>query len=200
MKVLALGAHFDDIEVGIGGTLIQYIENGNNVYIGITNSDEFRTGEPSMRWKEQCDSIKEMGLSQDRIFRFTSECDMSRIIGDLDKIEADVVYVPFWKDTHQDHVRCSRIGQAVGRKRNMDVFFYDSGSAYDFFPTLFIKIDFDKKRRLLNCFPSQINNGSVVHMKYEKRDSYIASLISDEVNIYAEGFVVRRMLYKIGGR
>ena len=32
MNVLAIGAHFDDIELGCGGTLAGHVRRGDNVY------------------------------------------------------------------------------------------------------------------------------------------------------------------------
>jgi len=197
MVILALGAHFDDVEVGIGGILIQHVEAGDQVYIAISNADEYRTGDPTLRMKEQFESAKVLGIDDGNVFMFRSSQQMPDVINKLDAICANVVYVPFWKDTHQDHVRCSRIGQAVGRKRNVDVFFYDSGSTYEFSPTVFVKIDFNKKQKLLNCFLSQIESGMIAISKYKHRDAYIASLISDDYDSHAEGLVVRRMQYKI---
>ncbi|MFZ6017177.1 MAG: PIG-L deacetylase family protein [Nitrospirota bacterium] len=33
MKILAIGAHPDDIEFGCGGTLIKYIAKGTRIYL-----------------------------------------------------------------------------------------------------------------------------------------------------------------------
>ena len=38
MKVLFIGAHYDDIELGCGGTILRHIEKGDDVfYLGLSN-------------------------------------------------------------------------------------------------------------------------------------------------------------------
>ena len=40
MKILAIGAHFDDIELGCGGTLLKHKYNGDDIYnLVVTKSD-----------------------------------------------------------------------------------------------------------------------------------------------------------------
>jgi len=33
MRILAIGAHADDVEIGMGGTVARYIDEGNEVKI-----------------------------------------------------------------------------------------------------------------------------------------------------------------------
>lgn len=51
-KILALGAHYDDVEIGVGGTLLKHVNNGDKVFIAITDSDESRTGDLIIRYQE----------------------------------------------------------------------------------------------------------------------------------------------------
>jgi len=62
--ILAVGAHYDDIELGCGGTLLKHIKSGDEIYLAITSSDEFRTGVPVQRESEQFASMRLMGLSR----------------------------------------------------------------------------------------------------------------------------------------
>ena len=32
MNILAIGAHFDDVELGCGGALSKHVQNGDDVY------------------------------------------------------------------------------------------------------------------------------------------------------------------------
>ena len=107
--------------------------------------------------------------------------------------EPDIVFAPFENDTHQHHRRTSIISQAIARKRNITLLFYDSGSSYDFYPNIFSVIDINKKGEILDCFKTQIDHGAINLDIVEKKNAYWASLISDDPDCYAEGFVVRKM-------
>ena len=45
LRVLALGAHPDDIEAGCGGTLIKYAQAGHEIYLMVLTGGE--QGEPA---------------------------------------------------------------------------------------------------------------------------------------------------------
>lgn len=200
-KILAIGAHYDDIELGCSGTLYKHIQNGDEVIIAITSSDEHRTGSKIIRRKEQLQSMKSLGINNDvkSFYEGINDDDINDVIGELDIYKPDIIFVPFEKDTHQAHVRSSIIGKAVGRKRNITTYFYDSGSTYDFYPNIFSFINFEQKYIILQCFQSQIKCSAINIDIVKKKNSYLASLITKEENKYAEGFMVRKMIYIIQG-
>ena len=195
-RILAIGAHYDDIEMGCSGTILKHIMYGDEIYFAVLNTDEFRTGHPVDRIEEQNKAGKLFGLSGRFMFLFSETDSESTIIGELDGVDVDIVYAPFEHDTHQHHRRASVIAQAVSRKRHITTYFYDSGSAYDFHPNVFSVIDYDKKLEILNCFETQIECGAINLDIVQKKDAYWASLVSDKPNRYAEGFVVRKMRWK----
>ncbi|WP_287963188.1 PIG-L family deacetylase [Alcanivorax sp.] len=57
MNVLAIGAHFDDVELGCGGALARHAQNGDDVFVyvatvsGFTNqyNQTVRTSEQALR-------------------------------------------------------------------------------------------------------------------------------------------------------
>ena len=197
MKILAIGAHYDDIEIGCGGTLIKHMANGDELYFGITSSDEHRTGDIIDRYKEQMESAIILGIDPSVIYRFSYHDEVHDIIGELDYIEPDIVFVHYEFDTHQDHRRASIIGHAVGRKRNITSIFYDSGSSYNFQPNVFSMIDYDKKHKLIECFASQIELGAVNADIIKKKNEHWATLLTEEGGRYAEGFISRKMIYEV---
>lgn len=195
--ILATGAHFDDVEVGVGGTLIKHIDKGDKVHIAILESDEYRTGEPIYRLEEQRNVLRLLGLDQSSLKIFTSKYSHNDVIFDLDRLKPDVVYTPYERDTHQAHRRCSEIAQSVGRKKNITTIFYYCGSSIEFYPNMFSIIDFKKKMELIKCHKSQIECGSLKLSLREKMESYWASLVSLDEDTYAEGLIVRKMIYKV---
>lgn len=195
-RVLALGAHYDDIEVGVGGILHKHICKGDEVFMAITSSDEYRTGKIDLRYEEQLEALTILGVPTDNLLLFNEHDNISGVIGKLDLLKIDNVYTPFELDTHQAHKRCSYIGQSVGRKLPIQLGFYNSGSSYNFQPNAFSIIDFNFKYRLLNCFKSQIELNAINLSIIQKRESYWASMITNE-DTYAEGIFIRKILYEV---
>ena len=197
MKILVISAHYDDFEIGCGGTISKHIEKDDDVYIAITSSDEYRTGNPADRYKEQLESVSILGIDVKNVFTFSYQSEPHDIVGELDYLKPNIIFTQHEFDTHQDHRRSSIIGQAVGRKRNITTLFYDSGSAYDFYPNIFSLVDWNRKLELINCYKSQIECGAVNIDIVKKKNSYWASLISELSDRYAEAFVVRKMRWYI---
>jgi len=198
-KILAIGSHYDDIEIGCAGTLYKHIQNGDQVYFAITHTDEYRTGSILDRLHEQDKSLETLGISKEPRYLFLfSETDTdSEMIAALDQLDPDIIFSPFEHDTHQHHRRSSIIAQAVGRKRHMTVLFYDSGSTFDFHPNVFSMIDFEIKSKVLTCYKSQIEHGAINLDIVHKKNAYWASLVTDTPHSFAEGFVVRKMKWQL---
>lgn len=196
--ILAIGAHYDDVELGVGGTLLKHVKAGDEVFIAVTDSDEYRTGDVSVRYQEQLKAINVLGIDKEKLLLFKTNDDIPNIVGALDDIKADVVYAMFESDSHQDHRKCSYIGQAVSRKLDTQVMFYNSGTSYDFLPNIFSIISFDFKNKLLACFKSQVELNIINNGVIQRREAYWGTLITKDSNSYAEGFMVRNMRYKIG--
>ena len=199
-KILVIGCHYDDAELGCAGTIINHIKNGDDVKLVIINSDETQTGYINYRRDEQKMSLEKMGFKNtlnDCIITFYKKSENDVIISRLDIDQPDILFVPWEFDTHQDHRRSSIIGQAVGRKRHIETYFYSSGSTYDFNPNVFNPIDFSKKKEILECFDTQVKCGAINIDIIEKREAFWGSIISTEVK-HAEGFIARKVRYSYG--
>ena len=194
--VIACGAHFDDVEVGVGGTLLKHVEKGDNVKIIIMSSDEHRTGLVNIRLQEQINAAQTIGLTSLDLILFSMNDDQSTIISSLDAMRPDIIYSPYENDTHQDHRRCSKIAQSVGRKRNITTIFYYCGSSVDFRPNMFSIFDFNKKMEAIKCYKSQIECGALKLDRRKKMEAYWATLVSEDEDCYAEGLIVRKMVYE----
>lgn len=194
--ILAIGAHFDDVEVGVGGTLLKHINNGDEVIISVTNSDEFRTGDINMRHREQLDALNVLGIAESQLALFKTDDNVSDVVSTLDRLNPDVVYAMYESDTHQAHRRCSHIGHSVGRKLATQIVFYNSGTSYDFLPNMFSIISFDFKQKLLMCFESQVKLNAIDIDIIQRRESYWSSLVSETPG-YAEGFMIKKMIYEV---
>jgi LmbE family N-acetylglucosaminyl deacetylase len=161
------------------------------------SSDEFRTGDPKIRNKEQRNAIKLIGIPKENLLLFRCNDEEAKIVSVLDKLKPDIIYTPYENDTHQDHRRCSKIGQSVGRKRGITTIFYYCGSSIDFHPNLYSFFDYDRKMSLIDCYKTQIESGALKLDRRRKMEAYWATLVSDDVNTYAEGLIIKKMIYEV---
>ena len=110
MKILAIGAHPDDIEFGCAGSLARYTERGDEVYLLVV-ADGGMGGDPQIRHKEQEISAEILGAKkllrggyQDTLIIFDKPL-IDLLEGFLQEIEPALVLASYPDDTHQDHVR-----------------------------------------------------------------------------------------------
>ncbi len=193
-RVLIVGSHFDDIEIGMGGTLYKMDKEEFEVYLAVLKADEMRSDIPEVRRVEQYKVLKRLGLSKERLFLFESTEGAEDVIGALDKIKPNILFIPHYKDTNQDHRRCSRIGQSVARKVYINSLFYAGASATSFCPNSFARIDFEAKLDLLKIYKSQIKRDALNIERIKRRDRYFGTMISTDKDCYAEGFIVRKIV------
>jgi LmbE family N-acetylglucosaminyl deacetylase len=159
--VLAIGAHPDDVELGIGGTLAAHRSAGDQVVV-LTLSRGARGGEVGDRQEESLAAAELIGarlfledLEDTRI----SEADptVSIIERVVAQVKPTIVYTHSRNDRHQDHRAVHQA--ALVATRNVPTFAcYQSPSAtVDYRPTRFVSIDgfTDTKLALLACFGSQ---------------------------------------------
>jgi len=114
-KILALSPHADDAELGAGGTLAKFIEDGKQVYYAALSTypesvtDEFP---PDVVKQEVEASTKSLGVPAENLFVFDFEVRrfpdkrqeiLEELISLRKKIEPDLVLVHSLTDVHQDH-------------------------------------------------------------------------------------------------
>ncbi|MCG3675159.1 PIG-L deacetylase family protein [Aliarcobacter butzleri] len=119
MNVLAIGAHFDDIELGCGGALAKHVANGDNVYAyvatksGFTNHQNIVIRSDDIANKEGENAMKILGVKLikgnfDALkieFNDDLNLDIIKIIEDK---KIDLVYSHWMGDIHHDHQAVAR--------------------------------------------------------------------------------------------
>jgi len=108
IRVLALGAHPDDIEAGCGGTLLKYALNGHRVFQMVMTSGE-QGGRAAVRRREQQRASKHLHI--EKIFwghyRDTGVPAGQGLIQKIERVVKAVdphfIFVHYHDDTHQDH-------------------------------------------------------------------------------------------------
>jgi LmbE family N-acetylglucosaminyl deacetylase len=126
-NVLAIGAHFDDIELGCGGTVARHVSEGDNVImLVLTNSAYYnydgvviRTEEVAK--KEGLEAAKILGVKnlisiglETKTLQYGFE--LIEIINKvIDDNNIDLIYTHWDKDVHQDHSAIGRATLNAGR-------------------------------------------------------------------------------------
>ncbi|HEY0217242.1 MAG TPA: response regulator [Cellulomonas sp.] len=159
--VLAVGAHPDDVEIGVGGTLAAHRAAGDQLVV-LTLSHGSRGGAAPRRQDESLAAAELLGA---RLFledlTDTEIPGADPTVGIVERVVAEVrptlVYTHSRHDRHQDH-RAVHDATMVASRGVRAVACYQSPSAtVDFRPNRFVTVDdfLETKLALLACFGTQ---------------------------------------------
>jgi N-acetylglucosamine malate deacetylase 1 len=166
--MIAFGAHPDDIEIGMGGTVAKLSGMGYDVRLVIATLPNFvKTDTKEERKQESIMSAKVMGCKtpefldlspEEIVFNRKFVTQISKIIRELNP---EAIFTQWIGDTHQDHQSLTRAVIAAARDSN-DLFMYETTipggiSEHAFRPQLYVDVTdtIDIKRDALDCFDSQ---------------------------------------------
>lgn len=168
-SILAIGAHPDDVELGLGASLHRFTESAVHVRVVILSSaaQSLPVGLKEQDiLRESRNSLANLGVSGGNIDnydfpvrRFTSHRqEILELLFSLDqKYEPDLVFCPSLSDTHQDHEVVARESERAFRKRS--ILGYElPWNNRGFVPTVSISVsqkDLESKERALACYSSQ---------------------------------------------
>jgi two-component system, NtrC family, response regulator HydG len=159
--VLAVGAHPDDVELGIGGTLAAHRSAGDQVVI-LTLSRGERGGKAGDRMGESMAAAELIGarlFMEDLEDTRISESDptVSIIERVVAQVQPTIVYTHSAHDRHQDHRAVHRAATVATRTVPTFACYQSPSATVDYRPTRFVSIDgfTDTKLALLACFGSQ---------------------------------------------
>ncbi len=114
MNILAIGAHFDDIELGCGGALAKHVANGDNVYAyvatksGFKNHKDIEIRSNSIATIEGENAMEILGVKlilgsfNTLTVEFTDSLNLE-IIKIVEEEKIDIVYFHWLNDIHHDH-------------------------------------------------------------------------------------------------
>lgn len=119
LDILVFGAHPDDVEIGIGGTLIKHAAMGYKCgIVDLTAGEMGSNGTPEVRRVEALKAAEIMGMEVRECLglpdgRLRVEEEMLRpVIEIIRKYQPKVVIGPFARDQHPDHMRASQLVRA----------------------------------------------------------------------------------------
>lgn len=126
MNVLAIGAHFDDIELGCSGSLRKHVENGDKVVIYVaTKSGYSGPGRGTVRSNEEAlsEGEKAAELIGGRLvcggfetlhLEFEDELN-AQLVQLIEQEKIDLIYTHFKDDVHHDHAALAKASLHAGR-------------------------------------------------------------------------------------
>lgn len=195
MRILAIGAHPDDVELGCGGTLMKLSNAGAKIRVLILSRGRRGSLSDADRAAETERALGTIGVTDIRVCDFEdtrltySLCEIVDVIEEeVQALQPHRVYTMFQHDRHQDHravyeasaVACRSVPQLLG---------YETPSSYpNFMPTVFENIadHLEAKLAALKCHQSQ---GQRLYMQEEKVRS-AANFRGAQIGIGpSEGFI-----------
>jgi LmbE family N-acetylglucosaminyl deacetylase len=171
-RVIVIGAHPDDTEIGAGGTIAAYAQRGHRVVMVNVRvpggPDDTSHHDQERRRLEAERAARTLGAE---LFSFGWPRDAiqpdARLVTAIDKLLADVaptaVYTQWLGDSHPEHVALSRAVLAATRRNHCSLYMYEATipggiSAYAFRPQKFVDVSetIDCKMASLACYETQL--------------------------------------------
>lgn len=217
LDILIFGAHADDAEIGMAGTIAKHVEAGLKVGIcDLTQAEMSSNGTVELRMQEAEAASRVLGLTlrtnlglPDRGLYITPD-HVAAVTSVIRKYAPRVVFAPYWDDRHPDHVQCSKlVEEAVfnAKLRRMmpdkppvlvdELYFYFINDWRT--PDLIVDVTgyYEIKERSLLCYESQFTPGkdgvaTPLTQGYVERVKSRDALMGQRKLIpYAEGFAVK---------
>ena len=126
-SVVVFGAHPDDVEIGMAGTISRLAAAGNDVFVCVASIPNDR----ERRMAETRDAARIMGVKE-VVFMSIKAPELGynrRTIGAIDNIvrtlEPHSIFTHWVEDSHQDHVNLTRCVIAATRKNHFNIYMYE---------------------------------------------------------------------------
>lgn len=117
--VVCIGAHPDDVEIGMGGTVAALARRGSDVLlVDLTDGEPTPHGTHDRRMAEAAEAARLLGcrrvtLDLPNRYLFDSVESRTALAEVLRAERPSVMFVPFPEDAHPDHLAASRIAEAA---------------------------------------------------------------------------------------
>ncbi len=207
MNILAIGAHFDDIELGCGGALARHVDQGDKVIVFIATSSEFssqhgcvlRNGDTALEEAKKASQIigYELIIGNIQTFRLEfAEQVNTQLLKIIETNDIDLIYTHWEQDAHHDHknlalatLHCARHVKRILMYRSN---WYDSTKVFQ--KNFFIDITqtWERKEKAIRAYKTENERVGDVWIEYFKREAMNNGL---QMGVdFAEGFQLVRWL------
>ena len=166
LKVLCLGSHSDDIEIGCGGTILQWLSSHQNleiVWVVFSSGGSEREKEARASAALFLEQAKKRELMikdfRDGFFPFDGKNIKTVFEDELKKMSPDVILTHYGKDAHQDHRQIAELTWNTFRDHlilEYEIPKYDGDMGR---PNVFVPLDAEARKKkvsyLMEAFQSQ---------------------------------------------
>lgn len=211
-NILVIGAHYDDAELGAGGSMAKWSKEGKTVFKltltdNVTNFDKKGIKvENDSSVKESAEACKILGIKELTDF-YLEECtnlqfnkkQMQQIESFIIDNNIDTIVMHYTSDIQQDHVHAATISYVAGRYCD-NILMYQSNKYVlpeDFYPRYFIDITntVELKKKALACYGEGHNRyNSLFDMTITQNRVEGYKINMNEKESYAESFMIMKMV------
>ena len=206
-RVLALAPHTDDVELGAGGAVARWIEEGKEIfYVAFSIAEKsVPQGLPKdILEQEVKEATKVLGIAGENLYiykfevrtfpKFRQEI-LELLVSLRGELKPDLILLPSLKDVHQDHHVIAEEGIRAFKYTNI-ISYEIPWNLFNFEPSLFVilgKEHLNKKWTAISCYQSQ------KHRLYASEEFFhsLARTRGVQINAeYAEAFEIIRWIVK----
>jgi bacillithiol biosynthesis deacetylase BshB1 len=226
LDVLVFGAHPDDIEIGLGGTVARHTAAGHAVGLcDLTAGELGSNGTPEERLREAAAAATVLGVAWRENLRWpdggisASPDHLRSAVNLIREHRPKTIALPHWRDRHPDHVAASRVlataafrsglrrvdtGLPPWRPEWICYYFINEAARASF--VVDVSAVYDLKRQALDCHRSQFAPQGPDPVDTRLTAATFRQLIESRDALFgahagvrfAEGLVVRDPLVRVG--
>lgn len=183
LNILCFGAHPDDVEIGMGGTIKKQVDIGYKVGIcDLTLAELSSNGTVTQRQKEAEEASRILGVTErinlgfpDRGFEPSRDL-LGKVVSVIRKYKPEVIFLPYEEDRHPDHGMTTKLVEEAIFTSNIRKFQWSGeeeeahkvSQVYYYFingmakPHIMVDISsyIDIKKKALEAYESQFMNSA----------------------------------------
>ena len=196
MKVLAIGAHPDDIEIFMYGILSCFKKNGNEIFLtvatdGSQGGKNVNNNLSGIRALETKKALKNLGILKllnlrDGNLGYLSN-DLIKIKKNIDEIEPDLIITHYEKDYHSDHINLSKLVKQVA-SHYIPIIYCDTMMGINFNPCYFIDITEFYKEKIIAIRKHESQSPERFVNLIKLMNSFRAAQCNAPLGTYAEAY------------
>ncbi|WP_422660827.1 bacillithiol biosynthesis deacetylase BshB1 [Paenibacillus sp. EC2-1] len=218
LDILIFGAHADDAEIGMAGTIVKHTTAGLSVGIcDLTAAEMSSNGTVELRKEEANRAAQVLGLTMrsnlglpDRGL-FVSPENIECVTAEIRKYSPSIVFAPYWEDRHPDHIACSKLVEEAVFNAKLrrylpdqpavkvdELFFYFINDLGKTDLIVDVTDHYGMKEEALSCYRSQFEKNHEDAVSTPLTEGYIERVRARDALLgqrklipYAEGFATK---------
>ncbi|MNO40269.1 4-oxalmesaconate hydratase [compost metagenome] len=180
LDILIFGAHADDAEIGMAGTIAKQVAAGYSVGLcDLTEAELSSNGNVALRKEEAAEAAEVLGVQvrhnlgiPDRGIYVNPE-QIAMVTEVIRTYQPSIIFAPYWEDRHPDHIAASKLVEEAVFNAKLRRYMPDkpavaASDLYFYFindwktPDLLVDVtdDYEKKENALECYRSQFGQSS----------------------------------------